>query len=123
MSGGPVCKCSEKDVPIHYPVGFRARDTRHPMPDQNTPAIPRLWRVLTRHGNHSKFGGSRFQSSRHSCCTCLRCGRVWRTAADYVDHLADIADDERNISSGIEGHIAAMRSRGREPHENHGAAT
>lgn len=115
-----LCDCSERDVPIAYPPGFRARDTRHPMPDENAPALPRLWRVRVRNWNNSAFTRRGGEYSRYSQVTCLRCGRIWRTMATYVMQLADIADDEREISCGIDGHAAAMRARGREPHEAHG---
>lgn len=105
MSGGQICKCSEKDVPIVYPAGV--------------PEAPRLWRVHTREGNHSAFSGYAFTPSAYSAVTCLRCGAVWRTKAGYVRNLKDIANHERGISSGHAGHVQAMAILGRVPHDNH----
>lgn len=104
MSGGPACNCSEKREPFDVPG----------------PARPgRLWRVLQRYGNCSAFNGYQCAPSDYSCLCCLKCGRVWRTKADYVARLSDIKDEERNISSGHQGHVQAMMARGRTPSEFH----
>lgn len=107
MSGGQACMCKEKLEPIIAPAG------------SNRPG--RLWRVMSYRCNHSTFHGG-YQSSRYSGISCLRCGSHWRTKAPYADSLSSIADEERNLSSGIEGHEAAMAALGREPHK-HGEGT
>lgn len=105
MSGGPACKCGEEQVPLRYPPG--------------TPEFARLWRVAHRNCNYSKFNGSRWTWSAYSAVTCLRCGCWWRTTAKYVQDLDDIADSERNLSSGMKGHTAAMQRYGRPVHPHH----
>lgn len=106
MSGGAACKCSEASEPITVPG------------DSNRPG--RLWRVLQRRCNHSAFNGYHETPSEYSTIQCLRCGAAWRTKASYVWQLADRAEEERNISSGIQGHAAAMEARGRTPHKTSG---
>lgn len=106
MSGGAACQCSEKSEPLTQPAG------------SNRPA--RLWRVLQRRCNHSAFNGYHRTPSEYSTIQCLRCGAAWRTKADYVWRLPDRAEDERDITSGVKGHAAAMEARGRTPHENSG---
>lgn len=105
MSGGASCKCGEHKEPIIEAAG------------SNRPG--RLWRVVQRYSNHSSFNGGHYTSSNYSSVTCLRCGSHWRTKANYVASLGDRANDEFNISCGIQGHIEAMVARGREPHPNH----
>jgi hypothetical protein len=103
MSGGKACACAEKLEPIH-PLGRTTRPGR-------------LWRVLDRHCNHSAFNGYHRTWSAYSALQCLRCGRVWRTKAAYVDLLKDRADSEENVSWGHASHAARMREWGREPHD------
>ena len=57
------------------------------------------WRVFHRQCNYSAFNGYRWTPSRYSRVVCERelggCGRSWRTAAKYVDTLADAAEGSR----------------------------
>lgn len=106
MSGGRACRCSEKTESLVSPVG------------SNRPT--RLWRVIQRRCNHSAFNGYHETPSEYSSITCLRCGAVWRTKAEYQWALPNREPEERDISCGISGHATAMEARGRTPHENDG---
>ena len=113
MSGGVACKCAERHEPLTYPgpipgAGMGGRN-----------AVPRLWRVWQRNGNASAFNGYQWQYSDYSCLMCIRCGAIWRTKAGYVPHLPDLKDEEKNMSRGYAGHVAAMEERGRMPHGQH----
>lgn len=110
MSGGRSCQCAERDEPLHV--------------TGNRPA--RMWRVLQRLCNHSAFNGYHYTPSEWSSLLCLRCHTVWRTKADYVTHLLDATDEDRQRPSrhttemngkdmrGV--HDAYMRDNGREPY-------
>lgn len=62
MSGGPACRCEERQKPVRE----------------------RRWRVMQRCCNHSAFSGYRETPSNYSSVTCLVCGCSWRTKAAYV---------------------------------------
>ncbi len=63
MSGGPVCRCGNRDA----------------------------WRVWTLLANYSAFNGYRRTYSDYSEVSCEReeggCGAIWRTKARYVHSL------------------------------------
>ena len=101
MSAGTHYKCSENDEPYFQPAGV------------NRPA--RLWRVVQYRCNHSAFNGYHTTPSDYSSITCLRCGADWRTKASYVAALQMIAEDEKWVGHGYQGHEAAMETRGRKP--------
>jgi hypothetical protein len=101
MSGGKACQCSEKREPITAPA--------------NSSRPGRLWRVVQYRCNHSAFNGYHTTSSAYSSIACIRCGARWRTKAPYADILASLDPAERDISSGFEGHEAAMEALGRKP--------
>src|SRR5262249_22524388 len=88
---------------------------------------PRLWRVLQREGNASAFNGYRWQPSDWSSVSCLRCGAVWRTKANYVQFLDNATEEDRTRPSAhtvsrdgkdVTGvHARFMESMGREPYD------
>lgn len=66
---------------------------RHPSPAYNKCEAPASrWVVDVREGNHSAFGGYRFQSSAYSSVRCLDCGWHWRSKGRYVAALPDATD-------------------------------
>jgi len=103
MSGGTACKCKEREEPLYLKAG------------SNRPT--RLWRVRQRRCNHSAFNGYHYTPSKWSSVTCLRCGALWRTTADYVDALFDVREGEDFISPGYTNYPTAMELWGRTPYE------
>lgn len=51
--------------------------------------------VTDRKGNHSAFGGYRFNPSDYSAVLCLTCGTRWRTNAKWVDRCRTATQQER----------------------------
>ena len=103
MSGGTSCKCAERREPLTAP------------PASNRPA--RLWRCVAYKHNYSAFNGYHYTPSDYSAISCVRCGAVWRTRADYAVLLSNLAEDEKFISSGYAGHAEAMERLGRTPYQ------
>lgn len=50
--------------------------------------------VLTYRANYSAFSGYRWTASDYSEVHCRKCGKIWRTKAEYVDVLP-MAEDAR----------------------------
>ena len=53
------------------------------------------WRVFRHRYNTSTFNGGRYTPSDYSDVLCLKCGRIWRTKAAYVETLAHATDAEK----------------------------
>lgn len=101
MSGGTCCRCHERHEPI---AGGFVGAVKRP---------GRLWRVISRECNYSRFNGSHYTPSNWSSVCCLRCGAHWRTKAGYVHDLADRLDEEINICPGTADYRHYMEMAGR----------